>query len=209
MKRLVVILGVSLASMSQIFADGGKVPANVVVLDKATNSYVDIHEVTIGDWNIFLSFHKKSEVYYQMFLPNDEICRQAYKVDDYLTNPGFQNYPIVGITYEQAAEYCKWRTDNENTNRKKSNTTIYHYYLLTENELQNAYDLQTVKTSVKMLSAVDLKTKELTGIADNAREMTENKKVVVGEGANGLRFENYTGAASNLGFRCKLVLIDN
>lgn len=206
MKKIIVILGVSLASMSQIFADG-KIPANVVALDKASNSYVDVREVTVGDWNIMLDYYKeRADWYYQSMLPNDELCKQAYKVDDYLTNPDFQNYPIVGITYEQAAEYCKWRTDNENLNRKKSNTTIYMYYLLTENELQNAYDLQAVKTSVKTLSSVDVKAKGVTGLADNAREMTENKKVAVGESSNGLRFENYTGAASNLGFRCKVVL---
>jgi hypothetical protein len=103
--------------------------------------------------------------------------------------------------------YCGWRTDNENRNKKKSNTTIYIYSLPTENEMQNAFDLQLVKTSVRTLSPVDVKAKGITGLADNAREMTENKKVVVGEGSNGLRFENYTGAAAaNLGFRCKLIL---
>jgi len=123
-----------------------------------------------------------------------------------MTNPDFQNYPIVGITYEQARAYCGWRTDNENINRKKSNTTVYMYYLPTETDFQNAYDLQTVKTKVKTISPVNTKTKELTGIADNVKEITENKKVVVEEGANGLRFENYTDAAANLGFRCKLVM---
>jgi len=206
MKRIIVILGIGLTSMGQIFADG-KIPANVVSLDKASNSYIDVREVTIGDWNVFLNFYKdKSVEYYKLNLPDDAICRQAYKVDDYLTNPEFQNYPIVGITYEQARAYCSWRTDNENMNKKKSNTSTYIYSLPTENELQNAYDLQTVKTSVRTLAPVDMKAKEVTGLADNAREITENKKVVVSEGANGLRFENYTGAASNLGFRCKLII---
>jgi formylglycine-generating enzyme required for sulfatase activity len=206
MKRIIVILGIGLTSMGQIFADG-KIPANVVALDKASNSYIDVREVTIGDWNIFLNYYKERSVeFYKMNLPDDAICRQAYKVDDYLTNPEFQNYPIVGITYEQVRAYCGWRTDNENKEKKKSNTTMYIYSLPTENEMQNAYDLQAVKTSVKTLSPVDMKAKGITGLADNAREMTENKKVIVGAGTNGLRFENYTGAASNLGFRCKLIL---
>jgi len=206
MRKIVVILGVSLASMGQIFADG-KIPANVAALDKASNSYIDIHEVTIGEWNIYMKYYmEESEDHRQWVMPNDEICRQVYKVDNYLTNPNFQNYPIVGITYEQAEDYCKWRTDNENMNKEETNTAVYTYSLPTENDLQKAYDLQTVKTSVKTISSVDVKSKEITGIADNAREMTENKKVVVEVGTNGLRFENYTGAAANLGFRCKLVI---
>jgi formylglycine-generating enzyme required for sulfatase activity len=209
MKKVIVFLGVSLVFICQVFADG-RIPVNVVALDKASNSYIDIHEVTIGDWNIFLDYIKgidgENSLAYQGSFPNDVICRQAYKVEDYLTNPDFQNYPIVGITYEQARAYCGWRTDNENRNKKKSNTTIYMYSLPTESDLQNAYDLQTTKTSVKSIVPIDLKVKEIMNVADNVRELTVNKKVVLEAGANGLRFENYSDASANLGFRCKLIL---
>ena len=210
MKKVIVIMGLGLACMSQVFADGGKAPSNFVVLDKTSNAYVETHEVTIESWNAYLSFIKEvsgeTSEYYQESLPNDEICRQAYKTDDYLTNPEFKSYPIVGITYEQAILFCKWRTDNENRNKKTSNTTMYIYSMLTESEFQNAFDLQSVKTKVKTISAVNTKAKEVTGIADNVKEMTLNKKVVVDEGSNGLRFENYSNAAANVGFRCKVVL---
>ena len=209
MKRMIVILGICLTSMSQTFADG-KIPANVVALDKAANSYIEIHEVTIGDWNVYLSYLKEmageQALSYQTAFPDDAICLQAYKVNDYLTNPSFQTYPIVGITYEQARNYCSWRTDYENRNKKKSNTSVYMYYLPTESDFQNAYDLQKSKTSVKSISPVDLQAKGITGLSDNVKEMTENKKVVTGAGATGLRFENYTEAAANLGFRCKLII---
>jgi formylglycine-generating enzyme required for sulfatase activity len=209
MKKVIVFLGISLAFMAQTFADG-KIPANVVILDKATNSYIDVHEVTIGDWNLFLNYIKEvngeNSLAYTGSFPNDAICRQAYKVDDYMTNPNFQNYPVIGITYAQARSYCGWRTDNENRNKKKTNTTTYIYSLPTENDFQNAYDLQTVKTSVISVAPVDLKAKEIIHVADNVREITENKKVVTGAGANGLRFENYSDASANLGFRCKLTL---
>ncbi len=210
MKRIIVILGISLAYISQIFADG-KIPANVVALDKASNSYIDVHEVTIGDWNIYLNYIKstsgESSLSYQGSLPDDVICRQAYRADDYLTNPNFQNYPIVGITYDQAKAYCAWRTDNENRNRKKSNTTVYMYSLPTEDDFRMAYNLQTVKATVRFLSPVSLNASGITGITDNVKEITEDKKVVLEEGgADGLRFENYTDAMANLGFRCKLIL---
>ncbi|MDR2409810.1 MAG: SUMF1/EgtB/PvdO family nonheme iron enzyme, partial [Bacteroidales bacterium] len=209
MKKIIVFLVVSMLFTGRLFADG-KIPVNVVPLDKTSNSYIDIHEVTIGDWNVFLNYIKsvdgESSLAYQGSFPNDAICRQVYKVDDYMTNPAFQDYPVIGITYEQARSYCGWRTDNENRNKKKTNTTTYIYSLPTESDYQNAYDLQVKKTSVKSITPVNLKATELTNIADNVREITANKKVVLEAGANGLRFENYSDANANLGFRCKLIL---
>lgn len=34
--------------------------------------------------------------------------------DNYFTNPGYNNYPVVGVTWEQARDYCSWRTDRYN-----------------------------------------------------------------------------------------------
>lgn len=32
----------------------------------------------------------------------------------YLRHPGFNSYPVVGISYAQAIEFCKWRTNQAN-----------------------------------------------------------------------------------------------
>ncbi len=32
----------------------------------------------------------------------------------YFENPGYNNYPVVGVTWEQARDYCDWRTDRIN-----------------------------------------------------------------------------------------------
>src|ERR1041385_3186237 len=32
-------------------------------------------------------------------------------VEYYLRHPAYRNYPVVGISYEQAMDYCKWRTE--------------------------------------------------------------------------------------------------
>lgn len=34
--------------------------------------------------------------------------------DRYFTHPAFNNYPVVGVTWEQAMDYCQWRTDRMN-----------------------------------------------------------------------------------------------
>ena len=38
----------------------------------------------------------------------------SYMSSDYLTYPAYSNYPVVGVSYEQALAYCDWRTNRIN-----------------------------------------------------------------------------------------------
>jgi formylglycine-generating enzyme required for sulfatase activity len=212
MKKIVVILVAGLAISSQTFSQ--TIPARTVLIDQESSFYMDANEVTVGDYLAFLNVIKEvkgeNSAVYKEVLPNDAMCQQAYKTANYFTDPAYLNYPMVGITYEQALVYCGWRTDEAFktlNNLKKKPTYMYSYSLPTDVELQKAYALQTEKPATKTIAAVNLKTKGITDLGYNVKEMTANKKVLVEEGANGLRFENYTGEASPmLGFRCKLVI---
>ena len=211
MKRIVVVLVVSLAFVSQTFSQS--IPARTVLIDKESNLYMDANEVTVGDWLAFLNAIKQTDgensVIYRESLPNDAMCQQAYKTANYFTDPAYVNYPMVGITYEQVIVYCGWRTDQTfkaMNNPKKKPTYMYSYSLPTDVELQKAYALQTEKPATQSIAAVNLKTKSITDLGYNVKEMTANRKVLTEEGANGLRFEEYTGAAALVGFRCKVVI---
>ena len=35
-------------------------------------------------------------------------------VDYYLRHPAYRNYPVVGVYWLQANDFCKWRTDRVN-----------------------------------------------------------------------------------------------
>jgi len=88
--------------------------------------YMDETEVTNLMYLEYLNWLKK-------VFPNDEKYGQIYKgalpdtlvwrtplgfnedlVNNYLRHPAYALYPVVGVNWIQAVQYCKWRTDRVN-----------------------------------------------------------------------------------------------
>ncbi len=85
--------------------------------------YIDETEVTNYDYRQYLSWLRS--VYpskfekYESALPDTLVWRSALAynepfVNNYLRHPAYNNYPVVGVNWIQANEYCKWRTDRVN-----------------------------------------------------------------------------------------------
>ncbi len=98
--------------------------------------YMDETEVSNVDWLEYLHWIKKNfpndAEYYYNALPDSLVWRRPLSynepyVTNYFRHPAFQDYPVVGITWEQANEYCAWRTDrvNEDILRKKGALANY------------------------------------------------------------------------------------
>jgi formylglycine-generating enzyme required for sulfatase activity len=96
------------------FGHGVIYPGTVWV---SADKRIDETEITNLCWAEFLYYVKRdsSEAVFNRMLPEDrQLPRQ-----DYFTNPFFRFYPVVGITYEQAQVYCKWRTSIVNELNKR------------------------------------------------------------------------------------------
>ena len=86
--------------------------------------YMDEYEIRNIDWREYTSwmklvFGKTAPKLVAKSLPDYKIWREelAYNepyLENYFSHPAFDQYPVVGVTWEQAMDYCTWRTDRVN-----------------------------------------------------------------------------------------------
>lgn len=109
-----------------ILYDWDNPPTRVTV----SSFYMDETEITNTDYLEYLHWLKRvflntdPDLYSKVYrdaLPDTLVWRNALAynepfVDYYLRHPAYANYPVVGVSWLQANEYCKWRTDRVNEN---------------------------------------------------------------------------------------------
>lgn len=86
--------------------------------------YMDQYEVSNLQWREYthwmkLVFGKVAPELVQQALPkvnkaDDPLSYNDPYLDRYFSHPAFNHYPVVGVTWEQAMDYCQWRTDRLN-----------------------------------------------------------------------------------------------
>lgn len=79
--------------------------------------YIYIHEVSNGEYLVFINEVAKTDsVTYRQMLPDTTAWRNKAALNEpyvkhYFRHDAYRNYPVVGVTYEQADAYCKWLTN--------------------------------------------------------------------------------------------------
>lgn len=106
--------------------------------------YLDETEVANVDWKEFLvdvkagglgyrgEDDKDVPLQYENLIPDTNVWRRDLAFNDpiaetYYSHPAFNMYPVVGINWHQANEYCKWRTYIVNTTRKEDDEDAIDY----------------------------------------------------------------------------------
>ncbi len=95
------------------------VPRRVTV----SSFYMDETEVTNSNWKEYLFWlrrvYKSYPQAYLDALPDTLVWREelAYNeplVQTYFRHPSYDDYPVVGVDWNQANKFCEWRTDRVN-----------------------------------------------------------------------------------------------
>ncbi|MDG1477421.1 MAG: SUMF1/EgtB/PvdO family nonheme iron enzyme [Vicingaceae bacterium] len=134
---------------------------------KITNNlFFDETEITNFMWIEYLSWQErtfgKESNELKNALPDTTIWNvktdaKSPFMSYYLRHPAYHNYPVVGVSYEQAVKFCKWRTDRvkemfeiqKEKDKKGVYPKTFKYRLPTKQEIEKVarvgYSLKTLK----------------------------------------------------------------
>ncbi len=139
--------------------------------------YMDQTEVTNFHWLEYLywisrAYNETYPMVYKNALPDTLVWRSELGfnekyVDYYLRHPAYRDYPVVGVSWLQANDYCKWRTDRvneyiliregvldfniEQSDEATFNTEAYYAGQYEEGVKQNLQDLNPSNVNGKKL----------------------------------------------------------
>src|SRR5665213_1871422 len=84
------------------------------------NVFMDKTEITNIDYLEFIYWTKRMQLEkLNSILPDTLVWRDSLSYNEpyvfyYLRHPAYYNYPVVGVSYEQAVAFCEWRSDRVN-----------------------------------------------------------------------------------------------
>jgi formylglycine-generating enzyme required for sulfatase activity len=132
---LLILLGAFIPKQPKKFIP----PGTVLVND---TFYFGQNEVSNKDWKEFVSSAGKEA------LPDTLVWRQEFPASDPYKedyrDKKYEDHPVVGITYEQAVAYCKWKTESvqqemkANAFKKEMLPISFKYRLPTKQEWELA-----------------------------------------------------------------------
>ncbi len=81
-------------------------------------------------------------------LMDESAWKSIFREGDYFTNPKYDHYPVLGVTWEGARYYCIWRTKEENKKGKGHDKAVQmNYRLPTQYEWEYASTFNDSKSN--------------------------------------------------------------
>lgn len=124
--------------------------------------YLSATEVTNKEWRTFyndsakeIGVRKAKEIYY----PDTSIWSKDYPYGyngplekNYFSNPKYNDFPVIGITWTQAVSYCNWKSKKVNALLKNKNIdTEIEFRLPTHKEWESAALIKTSAVTERTL----------------------------------------------------------
>lgn len=99
------------------------------------NAFEISKQVTLKEYKVFLEAMRAEhgDDYYRSLLP-DTTIGTAEQYNQYLTDPAFNDFPVVGVSWNNAMRYCAWLSLEENDGLAMA----YYYRLPTRSEWLSA-----------------------------------------------------------------------
>ena len=106
-------------TLDDVPTDWNNVPRRVTV----ASFYMDQYAISNVNWREYLNwmrlmYHNKPELI-DRAIPDSTVWRSELAYNDpyiqyYATHVAYNNYPVVGVSWEQSMDYCMWRTERVN-----------------------------------------------------------------------------------------------
>lgn len=149
MRNILLLFLIIITSSFYQFRKKQFIPPGTVQINDTL--YADETEISNFTWNEFEHWtaitYGKNSPQHLATLPDTTVWREKLSYNEpyvihYYRHPAYKSFPVVGISYEQAIEFCKWRTERvkQLLDLKGIYKTNFFYRLPTKSEWEKLAD---------------------------------------------------------------------